>query len=101
MKKAEHYWEKAVMMGNVMARHNLGNFEEQAGNMDKALKHYMIAAREGSKNSLTGIKELFLEGHATKDDYAEALRVYQEYADETRSEQRDEAAAYDATNKYY
>ena len=32
-------------------------------------------------------------GHATKDDYAEALQSYQAYLDEVKSDQRDQAAA--------
>ena len=42
-KMARHYYELAAMEGNVTARHNLGVSEENAGNYDKALKHYMIA----------------------------------------------------------
>ena len=44
---------------------------------------------------------MYKNGHATKDDYAKALRAHQAYLDEIRSDQRDEAAALDKYFKYY
>ena len=43
--------------------------------------------------SLKNIKNMYIDGYATKDDYAKALRGYQAFVDEIRSDQRDEAAA--------
>ena len=100
-KKAVHYWELAAIGGDAASRHNLGNAEGCAGNIDRALKHFMIAVRDGSDSSLKAIKQLFMDGHATKDDYAKALGVYQAYLDEIRSVQRDEAAAFNDRYKYY
>ena len=100
IEKSNHYLELAVIEGHVVARHNLGVYEKQDGNMDRALKHFMIAAGVGHGNSLQRIKELFMEGHATKEDYAQALRAHQAYMDEIRSDQRDKAAA-DKKYKYY
>ena len=99
-KKAIHYWELAAMGGAVMARYNLGVIEAQAGNTDRALKHYMIAAKGGDFNSLENTRRMYTSGRATKDDYTEALRSYQEYLDEIKSDQRDEAAAA-ADDEYY
>jgi len=87
--------------GSIKARHILGVFEERAGNHRRALKHYMIAAGYGDYNSLKKIQGLYKEGHATKEVYAEALRYYQSYLDEIRSDQRDEAAAANDRWKYY
>jgi len=103
MKKAVRYWELAAMGGNTVARANLGIFEENEGDMERALKHYMIAVGSGCNVSLDTIKELFTEGHATKEDYGTALQSYQSYLDEIRSDQRDEAAALDdeLSTKYY
>ena len=78
-KKAKHYGEVAAIGGNEIAGYNLGVYEEKAGNMDRAIKHYMIAVQSGHSNSLKRIKILYLDGHATKDDYTKALRLYQEY----------------------
>jgi TPR repeat protein len=92
-KKATHYYELAAIGGDVNARFNLGNNELRAGNTTRALKHYMIAAEGGKPNSLKKIQELYSNGHATKDDYAKALRVYQAYLAEIKSTQRDAASA--------
>ena len=98
--KARHYWELAAMRGHVMARHNLGIFEGRAGNMDRAVKHHMIAAGCGDNDSLKNIKQMFTNGDATKDDYAKALQAYQTDLVEIKSPQRDEAAAAREDFKY-
>ena len=100
-KKAKYYWELAAMGGDGMARHNLGLYEKKHGNMDRALKHFMISARVGHGKSLKEIKQLYTDEFATKDDYSKALRSYQECLDEIRSDQRDKAAAFDNVYKYY
>ena len=100
-KKANHYYELAAMRGNVDARYNLGVGEENAGNMKRALKHYMIAAGDGDDISLKEIQELYTNGHATKDDYAQALRAYQAYLAEIKSTQRNAAAAAHTNHRYY
>ena len=99
-KKAEHYWELAAMRGDEMARHNLGCIEEKAGNWDRAIKHWMIAAQGGEADSLRNIRCSFKNGHATKEDYTAALQGYQAYLDEVKSVQRDEAAAARDEYKY-
>ena len=100
-KKAIHYYELAAMKGHVIARHNLGYLDEETGNVDRAVKHYMMAARSGFHDSLNNIRFLFKDGHATKEEYLQALQYHQEYLNEVKSSQRDEAAAYDDTFKYY
>jgi len=97
-KKASHYFELGAMKGCETARYNLGILE---GNMDRALKHYTIAVRGGIAESLNRIQKLYKDGHATKEDYTKALRLYQTYLDEIKSNQRDEAAAADDDNQYY
>ena len=100
MKKAIHYWEVAAMRGDAMARHNLGCFEQNTDNVDRALKHYIIAARSGRVKSLEAVKDLYSKGHATKEDYSKALESYQTYMGEIKSDQRDKAAASDDSYKY-
>jgi len=99
--KAKHYYELAAMRGNANARHNLGNKEANTGNYNRAVKHYMIAVSSGDADSLKWIKEMYLKGHATKDDYMKALQLYQEYLSEIKSVQRDEAAAAHESFRYY
>ena len=100
-KKADHYYELAAMGGDPLARHSLGNSEFRAGNWDRAIKHYIIAAGDGYNDSVKMIQKLYRAGHATKDDYSKALRGRQVYLDEIKSPQRDQAAAYHDYYKYY
>ena len=100
-KKANHYYKLAAMGGNVYARCYLGVVEEEAGNTNRALKHYMIALEGGKDNALKQIQKLHTNGHARKDDYTKALRAYQAYLAEIKSTQRDKAAAFDDEYKYY
>ena len=101
--KAKHYYELAGIGGDVRARYNLGIDEKNEGNMSIALKHFMIAVGCGHDESLKVVREFYVNGHATKDDYAKALRAYQKYLDGIKSAQRDEAAsAYDNDDyRYY
>jgi len=100
-KKARHYYELAAMAGDEAARYNLGLDEWRAGNMERALKHWMIAARDGYSNSLKQVKRLYTHEQATKEDYTRALQLYQTYLGEIKSSQRDEAAAAHDTLRYY
>ena len=100
-KKAIHYFELAAMRGDVTARYNLGIEGEKADNFDRALKHHMIAVRDGHENSLKEIQKMYSYGHATKDDYTKALQLYQEYLSEIKSDQREKAAAAKKENRYY
>ena len=92
-KKAKHYYELAAMNGNVHARHNLGCLEGQAGNNQRAMKHFIIAASVGFKFSLDSVKRGYMAGHVTKEEYANTLREYQKSQDETKSDARDKALA--------
>ena len=101
-KKAMHYFELAAMGGNEGARHNLGINEGKARNLERALKHLMIAVRDGQPESLEVIKGLYSKGCVSKQDYTKALQAYQTYLGEITSEQRDEAAAFDSKKyRYY
>ena len=92
-KKAKHYYELAAMNGNVHARNNLSCMEGQAGNSQRAFKHFIIAAKAGYKTSLDIVKKGYMDGYVTKDQYANTLREYQMSQDEMKSEARDKAAA--------
>jgi len=91
-KMAIYYYELAAIGGYACARTNLGVIEWEAGNYDRTIKHYILAAREGESNSLKNMKSMYMGGQASKDDYAKALRGYQSYLDEIKSDQREEAA---------
>ena len=90
--KAIRHYEAAAVKGDVLSRHNLGCLEYRAKNQDLALQHFRIAAKLGYQRSLDNIKGLFMDGLATKADYAEALRGHQSAAKEMRSTDREDAA---------
>ena len=81
------------MGGCVTSRHNLGIFEANAGNPDRAVKHFMMSAGAGYDESLKEIRQCFMRGEATKDDFEKALRAHKEAIDEMKSDQRETAAA--------
>ena len=90
-KKAKHYYVLAAMNGSVKARNNLGAYEYEAGNYQRAMKHFIISARAGDKLSLDADTKGYMHGHITKEEYANTLREYQKSQDEMTSEARDKA----------
>ena len=92
VQKARHYWELGAMRGDDQARYNFGVSELQAKNYERAIKHLIIAAGGGYTGSLTTIRQMLMNGEATKDEYAKVLQSYQADLNEIKSKQRDEAA---------
>ena len=90
-KKSTYYSELAAMGGNAGARYNLGILEYNAGNMKRAVKHWMSSVGAGDDESLKKIKDAFMNGHATKDDFEKSLRSHKAAKDEMNV-QRDAAA---------
>ena len=97
MEKANQYYGLAAMGGSAKARHNLGCSERSMGNIERAVRHFIIGASCGLDISLKQIQKLYSNGHVTKEDYTKSLRAYQAYLAEIKSEQRDKAA----TNTVY
>ncbi|EJK51708.1 hypothetical protein THAOC_29097 [Thalassiosira oceanica] len=91
MAKAVELYEKAAMHGHVESRFNLGCNEGKKGNYGRAVRHLLISAKMGYKDSLEAIKRMFMDGLATKEQYAGALKGYQDAVEETKSHDRDEA----------
>ena len=56
-KKDKYYLELGAMGGDVLARHNLGSMEWNAGNTNRAVKHYRISAGAGYDESLKNLRE--------------------------------------------
>ena len=65
----------------------------QTGNLQRAFRHLILAACTGYTHSLDAVKEGYMNGHVTKEEYANTLREYQKSQDEMKSEARDKAAA--------
>ncbi|EJK58415.1 hypothetical protein THAOC_21462, partial [Thalassiosira oceanica] len=89
--KGVEFWTKGAMQGHDRSRYNLGCLEGQKGNHDRAVRHFLISAKMGDKNSLEAIKKMFMAGLATKEQYAQALKGYQNAVEEMKSHDREEA----------
>ena len=89
--RAIQHFQQAAMKGHPLSRHNLVFFELTERNYELAVKHWTISAKMGYKSSLDDIKLMFTHGQATKAQYAEALRGYQNAVEEMKSPQREEA----------
>ena len=87
-----HHAEKAAIGGSAHARHNLGCTEWKNGRFDRAVKHYIIAAKQGYDPSLECVKECHQDGHASREDLAAAIRGHKAAVDATKSPQREEFA---------
>ena len=99
-KKAIHHYQVASIMGDVHSRYNLGALEGQSGNNERAMKHFMIAAKCGHDLSLERVKEGYYSmGLSTKDDFENTLRCHKVYHDEAKSEKRDRAKVIQANRR--
>ena len=90
--KAVYHFEQAAIGGHPDARHNLAAHEMDNDRIERAAKHFIINAYLGDDVSLKHIKDLFVEGVVSKEDYAAALRGYQAAVDATKSAEREKAA---------
>jgi hypothetical protein len=97
IRKETYHRQLAAMAGNIHARYNLGCDEYNAGNMDRAYKHYMISANDGCDLAMKAVQEGYNSGFVTKDDYAKTTRAYGNTIDEMKSDDRDRAAAFTAS----
>jgi TPR repeat protein len=87
--KAVYHFEKTAIGGHPFARHNLGSIERKHGRMERAVKHFIIAAKLGCDDSMKVLWGQYSEGNITKEDLDATLRTHQAAIDETKSEQRD------------
>ncbi|KAK1733467.1 Sel1-like repeat family protein [Skeletonema marinoi] len=90
-KKAVYHLEQAAIGGHPLARYNLGANEKNNGRMDRAVKHWIIAAALGHDASLDAVKDSFRSGLVSKEDFAAALRAHQAAVEATKSPQREAA----------
>ncbi|EJK43951.1 hypothetical protein THAOC_37556 [Thalassiosira oceanica] len=90
-KKAVQLYTRAAMQGHAESRYQLGYFEGDKGRYDRAVRHFLISAKMGDKESVEKIEEMFTGGLATEEQYAEALKGYQGVVEEMKSHDRDEA----------
>ncbi len=91
LKKEMYHLEEAAIGGHHIARYNLGCHEGRNGRYDRAVKHYVIAAKLGYDAALHNVKLGYSDGFVSKEDYEAALRGHQAAVDATKSKQREEA----------
>ena len=92
--KATRHWQHAAIQGHPESRYTLGFLEYESGNHGMAVRHWMISAIMGHEESLNEIKDMFMRGLATKAQYADAMKGYQDALKETKSHHREEAKAF-------
>eukprot|EP00984_Skeletonema_dohrnii_P013410 scaffold5549_cov79-Skeletonema_dohrnii-CCMP3373.AAC.13 len=89
--KEAYHFEEAAIGGHPDARHMLGCNECENGRLNRAVKHWIIAAKLGDDESIQRLKEGFKFGYVRKEDFATALRGHQAAVDAKKSPQREEA----------
>jgi hypothetical protein len=92
--KMVYHWEKAAIGGHPHARNNLGYYEEENGNKERAVKHFIIAAKLGYDLSMKALWKHYSAGNITKEDSDATLRSHQAAIDAMKSEQRDAGERY-------
>jgi tetratricopeptide (TPR) repeat protein len=90
-KKSVYHLEEAAIGGHPQARYNLALEEGLNYRSERAVKHWIIAAKLGHKKACEGVKVGFMDGYVSKDDFEAALRGHQAAVDATKSEQREAA----------
>jgi hypothetical protein len=93
-KKELYHWEQGAIGGHPEARHNLGVIEGNNGKIERAIKHWIIAAKQGYVGALEVLRGEYAKGRISKESFAAALRAYQAAVDATKSPQREAAEEY-------
>ncbi len=89
--KEIRHLEEAVIGGHPGARYLLVNEERENGNYERAVKHWIIAAKQGEDESIKMLILTFKDGFVSKEDLAATLRAHQAAVDATKSPQRETA----------
>ena len=93
-KKQTYHLEEGAIGGDPNARHNLGVIDWNNGRRERAVKHFIIAAKLGNDISLKMVKNSYANGIVSKEEFAATLREYQATVEATKSPQRETAADY-------
>ena len=92
--KEIHHLEEAAIGGHPDARKKLGYLEGHNYRYERAVKHLIIAANQGSDESIKFLLQRFRNGIVSKEDLDTALRAHQAAVDATKSPQREAAEEY-------
>ena len=81
--------KEAAIGGHPHARYILGcNEIKNNGNVEKAVKHFIISAAQGEDNAIKMLMNAFKEGCLSKEELAAAFRAHKAAVDATKSPQR-------------
>ena len=89
--KSNYHLEEAAIGGHPSARYNLGCEEIDNGNVERAVKHWIIAATQGCDDSVKSLMNAFKRGECSKDELASTLRAHHAAVDAMKSPQREAA----------
>ncbi len=90
--KELYHLKVAAIAGHPSARYSLANYEGRQGREDMAVKHLVIAVKQGSSQAIQTLKKMYGQGMIKKEGFAACLRVYQKAAEAAKSPQRELAA---------
>jgi len=90
--KELYHLKMAAIAGHPSARYNLANYEGRHGRNDIAVKHLVIAVKQGSSEAIQTLKKMYGQGMINKEGFAACLRAYQKAVEATKSPQRELAA---------
>ena len=91
--KEMYHLEQAAIRGHPDARFRLGRYDGRKGLIDRAVKHWTIAANLGCDDAIELLKKCYVEKVISKDDFAAALRAHHAAVDATKSPHRKAAEA--------
>ena len=86
--KETYHLEKAAVAGHTRARVSLGLEEATNGSMERAKKHWIIAANLGDDHAIKVMLKTFKMGLVSKEELDSALRAHQSAVEATKSPQR-------------
>ena len=85
--------EQAAIGGHPDARYNLAMYEKDNGRHVRAARHLIISTKLGDEGSMKYLQLAFEAGLVSKEDFASALRGYQDAVAASKSPQREEGEA--------
>ena len=118
-RKYSHHLEEAAIRGHLSARYYLGCNEWQSDNTPtalnpvdisatpknnfnakKAVKHWIIAAKQGDDRSIKALMKVFKGGFVRKEELAAVLRAHHAAVEGTKSPQREDAEKFYRANQH-
>ena len=88
MKKAKFHAEAAAMAGHEVARFNVGIIEAKSGNMERAVKHWTIAASAGESYAMHKLRTRVEKGAVSRESLDSSLSAYNNSCVKMRSKAR-------------